>query len=40
MQGSANYAFNKQNLKTIMNEYDLDSWNNQSRWADIQQKIC
>ena len=30
MQGPANYAFNEQNLKTIMNEYDLDSWNDQS----------
>ena len=30
MQGPANYAFNEQNLKTIMSEYDLDSWNNQS----------
>ena len=40
MQGPANYAFNEQNLKTIMNEYDLDSWNDQSRWADIQQIFC
>ena len=40
MQGPANYVFNEQNLKTIMIEYDLDSWNNQSRWADIQQILC
>lgn len=30
MRGPANYVFTEQNLKTIMSEYDLDSWNNQS----------
>lgn len=30
MRGPANYVFTEQDLKTIMNEYALDSWNNQS----------
>ena len=30
MRGPANYVLTEQDLKTIMNEYDLDSWNNQS----------
>ena len=28
--GPDSYTFAEQDLKTIMNEYDLDSWNNQS----------
>ena len=30
MRGPANYALTEQDLKTIMDEYDLDSWNDQS----------